>query len=284
MEQAIVMQNFTKRYQDFAIENMNLEIPTGYITGFVGKNGAGKTTTIKGMLDMFSFEGEVAVLGSSVREHAAALKNRIGIVPSGFIEECTVKDFVRIIAPFYAQWDMARFTDYIRRFEVSMDKKISELSRGMRVKLGLAVALSHHAELFLLDEPTAGLDPMVRDEILDIFMDLMQDEKKTIFFSTHITSDLDKVADYIVLIEQGHILFNQPKDQLLDQHVLVKGERGRLTDTLKAQLVGYKEHDYGFEGLSRPGGRITADGLVTARPNVEQLMMYYIRGIEHELD
>ena len=286
VEQAIEIRNFTKEYKEFSIRDMNLAIPKGYITGFVGRNGAGKSTALKGILNMYRFGGEIQVLGMDSRKQEQEIKNRLGVVLSedGFIEDIPVRQFIRIVRPFYSSWQEETFQRLAGRFSLSMDKKVSELSRGMRVKLALAIALSHNAELFLLDEPTAGLDPMVRDEILDIFMELIQDEEKTVFFSTHITSDLDKVADYIVLIVQGEIILNQPKDELLDEHILIQGDKKDLDSACQDALVGWKEHKFGFEGLAKRSKLRDAGRFVKEKPNVEQLMTYYIRGIEHECD
>lgn len=285
MEKAIEIKNFTKEYQEFSIRNMNLSIPKGYITGVVGRNGAGKTTTLKGILNMIRFDGEICVLGMDNRSREQEIKNLTGVVlgQDGFIEDIALEGLLRIIRPFYREWKEPIFQTLAEKFSLSLEKKVSELSRGMRVKLSLAIALAHNARLFLLDEPTAGLDPMVRDEILEIFMNLIQDEEKTVLFSTHITSDLDKVADYIVLMENGKIIFNQPKDELLEEHMLISGEKEKLNACREA-LVGWKENQFGFQGLAKRNVLRETKGFLLEKPNVEQLMTYYIRGIEHECD
>lgn len=283
---AVRITGLTKVYKEFAIENLNLSIPQGYITGFVGRNGAGKTTTLKAVLNMIQFDGKIQVLGMDNRRHEQEVKNRIGAVLSedGFIEDIPVARLIQIIRLFYSRWRDDTFEVLAEKFGVSMDKKVSELSRGMRVKLALAVALSHEAELFLLDEPTSGLDPIIREEILDLFMELIQDEKKTVLFSTHITSDLDKVADYIVLIEQGRIVFQQPKDELLETHAVIRGGTEELAKISREFLVGWKQNQFGFEALVKKERFLQYRDFAPERPNIEQIMTYYVRGIEHERD
>lgn len=281
MENAIEIRGLTKRFREFSIEDMNLSIPQGYITGFVGRNGAGKSTTIKAILNMIRLDqGQVEVLGKPMIKHETELKNRIGVVLSedGFNEDVSLKNFADLIAPMYRSWDQKVFAKYLSDFGLPVKEKISSLSKGMRMKYSLAIALSHHADLFIMDEPTAGLDPIVRDEILDVFMELIQDEGKTVLFSTHITSDLDKVADYVVMIDHGKIIFNKAKDDLLDHHVIVKGDKLLLDQELKKKLVGYKVHEYGFEGLAVDREYLRGiQGLTLEKPNVENLMLYYTR-------
>ena len=281
---AAVITGLTKVYDEFAIKNLDLTIPQGYITGFVGRNGAGKTTALKAMLNMIQFDGEIRILGMDNRRQEQEVKNKIGVVLSedGFIEDIPVGRMVQVIRLFYSRWREDTFQTLAKKFGISMEKKVAELSRGMRVKLALAAALSHEAELFLLDEPTSGLDPMVREEILDLFMDLIQDEKKTVFFSTHITSDLDKIADYIVFIEQGSIVFQQPKDELLENHAVIRGGTEEFAKINRELLAGWKQNQFGFEALVKKDRFLQFRDFAPERPNIEQMMTYYVRGIEHE--
>lgn len=279
---AIEISGFSKHYNEFSIENMNMSIPRGYITGFIGRNGAGKTTTIRAILNMIKPDsGKIEVLGTDVSKDDPSLKNRLGIVPGTecFIGKINVESYEKCIAPFYDNWDSKKFNEYLKRFEISKSKKISELSQGMKVKLALSAALSHNAELFILDEPTAGLDPIIRNDILDVFSELIQNENMTILFSTHITSDLDKTADFVVMIDGGRIVFNSSKDELIESHVLVKGGADCLTQKLKSRLIGCDENRYGFVGLAKSGTPLT-DGISTEKPNIEDIMVYYSKSLE----
>ena len=279
MTNAIEIKNFSKQFSDFTIENMNLSVRSGYITGFIGKNGAGKTTTIKAILNLLNYDGEIKVLGEQANQKNYSTRDRIGVVLSddGFPEDLKIKALKSIIAPSYSMWDEDAFQSYMSDFELSTEQKVKELSRGMRVKLSLAFALSHNAQLYIMDEPTAGLDPMVRAEILDIFMELMQDEKKSVFFSTHITSDLDKIADYIVMINDGKIILDLSKDELLESHRIIKGPETAFLN-VKAKLIGFTRSSFGFEGLIKTiDAPSIKDGLLIEKPNIEQLMIHYIK-------
>ncbi|MEG1442047.1 MAG: ABC transporter ATP-binding protein, partial [Oscillospiraceae bacterium] len=252
MENAIEIKDFSKKYNLFSIKNMNLNIPRGYITGFVGKNGAGISTTLKAILNMIKMDnGKISILGREMKDAEIELKNQIGAVfgEDGYIDDMTLINFSKIVSSMYENWDSKAFDGYIKEFGLPLSQKISELSKGMRVKFSITLALSHNAELFIMDEPTAGLDPIVRDEILEIFMRLIQDEKKTILFSTHITSDLDKISDFIVLIDNGEIIFNTSKDELIDSHKRIKGKKSLLDTALKDAMVDYQENENSFVGL-----------------------------------
>ncbi|MEG2584425.1 MAG: ABC transporter ATP-binding protein [Oscillospiraceae bacterium] len=288
MENAIEIKDFSKKYNLFSIKNMNLNIPRGYITGFVGKNGAGKSTTLKAILNMIKMDnGKISILGREMKDAEIELKNQIGAVfgEDGYIDDMTLINFSKIVSSMYENWDSKAFDGYIKEFGLPLSQKISELSKGMRVKFSITLALSHNAELFIMDEPTAGLDPIVRDEILEIFMRLIQDEKKTILFSTHITSDLDKISDFIVLIDNGEIIFNTSKDELIDSHKRIKGKKSLLDTALKDAMVDYQENENSFVGLVSNFDLLkNYPDLIIEKPNVEDIMLFYIRGKNHELD
>ncbi|MEG2381237.1 MAG: ABC transporter ATP-binding protein [Oscillospiraceae bacterium] len=288
MENAIEIKDFSKKYNLFSIKNMNLNIPRGYITGFVGKNGAGKSTTLKAILNMIKMDnGKISILGREMKDAEIELKNQIGAVfgEDGYIDDMTLINFSKIVSSMYENWDSKAFDGYIKEFGLPLSQKISELSKGMRVKFSITLALSHNAELFIMDEPTAGLDPIVRDEILEIFMRLIQDEKKTILFSTHITSDLDKISDFIVLIDNGEIIFNTSKDELIDSHKRIKGKKSLLDAALKDAMVDYQENENSFVGLVSNFDLLkNYPDLIIEKPNVEDIMLFYIRGKNHELD
>lgn len=277
MTTAITVQNLNKLYANFAIENLNLEIPRGYVTGLVGRNGAGKTTLMKALLSMIRYQGEITVLGKPMKSEGAEVKQRIGVVldPDGYAGDMRIKDIAKMLRKMYRFWETEKYQAYLAQFGIDEKKRVSELSKGMRVKLGLAAALSHGAELFILDEPTAGLDPMVRDEILSLFAEIMQDENKTMLISTHITSDLDKIADYIIVMEKGKILLQQEKDQLLETYLLAKGDD--IPSALADKIIGMEKGRFGTVGLIRREDKKFFSDFITERPKVEEIMKYFIR-------
>ncbi len=274
---AIEMTGVGKSYPAFSLRDVNLRIQPGYITGLIGRNGAGKTTLIKSILGMVRpDQGTISILGKSMAQDEIELKNKIGIILGNgyFYEGMTLDATKNMLCRFYREWDEEAYQGYMKKFGLSGASKVKTLSTGMREKFSIAIALSHHADLLIMDEPAAGLDPVAREELMDILSEYMQDGDKTVLLSTHITSDLDRTADYIVLVDQGQILLDQPKDALLEGHRLVKGDPEQLTTELKKRLVSYKEGRYGFEGLAKgsvPGG------LVAEKPTIEDIMRFYTK-------
>ena len=254
MTNLLEIKNLRKRYPAFELRDVSFALPQGYIMGFIGPNGAGKTTTIKSILHMVNADsGSVHILGQESGRDTVALKDHIGVVMDlpFYVDAWDCKDVEAAVAPFYSRWDSDRYASLLRKFSVDPHKKVKELSRGMKVKLMLAVALSHHARLLLLDEPTSGLDPVAREELLDILSEYMQDENCGILFSTHITSDLEKIADYITFILDGRVVFTGPKDTLLESYALVKGGLKDLGEEQKRVVIGLRQHSTGFEGMVR---------------------------------
>lgn len=252
MNSILEVKNLNKRYEGFSLNDVSFAVPKGYIMGFIGPNGAGKTTTIKSILNMISPDsGEITLLGVKESSDSSEIKNDIGVVMDlpFYVDEWKVKDVEAAVAPFYSHWNHNVFDDFLHKFNLTKNKKVKELSRGMKVKLMLAVALSHNARLLILDEPTSGLDPVARDELMDILSDFVIDENKGVLFSTHITSDLEKIADYITFIINGNIEFTGEKDALLESFMLVKGGISDLTTEEKKNVIGYREHSVGFEGM-----------------------------------
>lgn len=283
MSYVLEINNLRKTYKGFSLKDINIKLEQGYITGFIGANGAGKSTTIKSILNLINRDsGDVKIFNKDNKTNDKELKNKIGVVldEGYFYEELTLKEMKNIIAPMYSNWDENQFNNYIRRFNLPLDRKISKLSKGMRMKYSIAIALSHNAELFIMDEPTSGLDPIVREELLEILSDIIQEENKTIFFSTHITSDLDKIADYLIIINDGKILLQGAKDEIIEGHRLVKGDKNLLTLENRKDFVEIKENSYGFEALTKEANKLSrtyGDKLVMEKPNIEELMLYYIR-------
>lgn len=284
MKYAIEMKDVTKAYNNFTLDHLNLKVPRGCIMGFVGENGAGKTTTIKLMLGLIKRDGgAVRLLGMDNIEQEKELKEQVGIVfsESHFHNGLRTKDIPKIMKRIYKSWDDEVFEQYRERFKLPLDKTMKEYSRGMSMKLSIAVALSHHAKLLLLDEATSGLDPVVRDEILDIFLDFIQDEEHTVFLSSHITSDLEKIADYIAFIHEGELVFCEPKDELLYNFAVVRCSEEEYNGIAKGYVVGLRKNQFCHEVLIRNRAEFEREyqNLETDRVNIEDIILYKARGL-----
>ncbi|MCT8976938.1 ABC transporter ATP-binding protein [Clostridium sp. CX1] len=283
MNSILEVKNLNKSFKDFSLKNVSFSLPRGFIMGFIGPNGAGKSTTIKLIMNLLKKDsGEIKVFGLDNIKNEKEIKNKIGFVydENYFYEELTISEMKNVIAPLYKFWDKDAFDKHIKNFELSPKKKIKDLSKGMKMKFSLAVALSHGAELLIMDEPTSGLDPLVRGELLDILSFLIQDENKGVFFSTHITSDLDKTADYITLLHNGEVLFSTAKDELLDSYTIIKGDKKLLNEAVKQNFIGIKENSFGFEGLLRDRNSIKTlfkDNVIVEKPTLEDIMLYSTR-------
>ena len=241
-----------KRMGNFELKDVSFAIPQGYIMGFVGQNGAGKTTTLKCIMDLLERDsGSIRLFGEDNRNSLVSLRNRIGYVSEEpyFYEEMSVAWTGRFVGSFYERHDPQWFLALLKRFQVDPAKKVKELSRGMKVKLSLALALAHRPELLILDEPTSGLDPVVRSELLDMFREVIQDEKCAVFFSSHISSDIENIADYITIINEGRIVVSTDKHTLLDGWSLFKAESRYRHPQLDALLSGRKENEFGYSGI-----------------------------------
>lgn len=251
-EQCLELKNVSKSFQDFKLDNISLTLPKGFIMGLVGPNGAGKTTTIQLILNMLEKKsGEILVFGKDNVIHEQDIKQEIGVVFDSmfYVDSWTVQDTGKAISIFYDNWQHDVFNEMINRFGLPKNKKISELSRGMQMKLMLACAFSHDAKLLILDEPTSGLDPLTRDEFLEILQDYIRDGQRSVLFSTHITTDLERVADYITLINRGNMIFTGSMEDLLSSYRLIKGKPCDLTPDLEKMIFGLRKTDIGFEGL-----------------------------------
>ncbi|WP_276356992.1 ABC transporter ATP-binding protein [Cohnella caldifontis] len=276
---ALDVRNLNKKYEKFQLKDVSLQLEKGYIMGFIGANGAGKTTTIKSILNMVHIDGgEVYVLGKNMADHELELKQGIGYALGGidFYTRSKVKTLTGVIKKFYAHWDDAAYSDYLRRFKLDENKKIAELSIGMKVKYSLALALSHGAKLLILDEPTSGLDPVARDDLLEIFQQLVSDGEISILFSTHITSDLEKCADFITFIENGQIVRSAEKEEFKESYLLLNGTASQLNE-VKERLISYKTNSFGFTGLIHAGDYDPSSGIQTATPNLEEIMIYFAK-------
>ncbi|MFT5872597.1 MAG: ABC-2 type transport system ATP-binding protein [Clostridium sp.] len=285
MKNILEVNGLKKDFGDFYLDNVSFSLQEGCITGFIGINGAGKTTTIKSILGLVLKDaGSIKLFGKEIDKNEREMKNRIGVVldEGYFYEDMTLKEMKIIIAAAYSNWDEVVFKGYIHRFKLKLNKKISTLSKGMRMKYSIALALSHHADLLIMDEPTSGLDPLVRNELMDILLEFMREKGKSVFFSTHITSDLDKVADVLLLIDNGKIVFNEEKDMLLDNHGLVKGDKTLINEQTRKLFLTLHETGYSFEGVTNKKSVVRAQmkGVVIERPTIEDIMLTYVGGNE----
>lgn len=272
------VKNLCKNYPGFKLKNVSFEIPTGAIVGFIGQNGAGKTTTLKCIMQsVLPDGGEITVLGKNIKQNETECKQLISF-SSGTFEYYRNKK-LRLIADvyktFFDNWNQTDFEGYIARFNLDINKRVKELSAGMKVKFALSLAMSHKAKLFIFDEPTSGLDPIARDELLDVFRDIVEEGDKSILFSTHITGDLDKCADYVLFIKDGQIILNSGKDELLDSHALIKGATDELTENLTSRLIGCKRHQFGYTALIRRKDINQSDIFTKEKPTLDDIMIYY---------
>lgn len=282
---AIAIKNLTKRYQDFTLDNISFTVPKGSIMGFVGENGAGKTTTIKAILGLIHTDGgEVRVLGTDPRLMPKEVKAQIGAVFDGsnLHDNLNVRNINFIMKNLYPNWDERIYADYIKKFDLPEKKIMKEYSRGMKMKLSTAIALSHHSKLLILDEATSGLDPMVRDEILDIFLEFIQKEDHTILLSSHIISDIEKIADYVTFIHQGKIVFSENKDNLIYQYGIIHCRKEDLAGLDRSYVVGIRENNFGAdvmirnkEAFQRLYHQYSAE-----RTSIEEIMLFVSRGKE----
>ena len=284
MNNAIEVKGLNRDFKGFSLKDIALTLPVGYIMGFVGKNGAGKTTTIRLILNMLARKsGSVKVFGLDNIADEQKIKQDIGAVfdETFFVGTWKVLEVERAIMGFYSHWDSDQFGRYIKKFGLPTNKMVKDLSRGMKMKLMLAVALSHEAKLLILDEPTSGLDPVARDELLEILSEYIADGARSILFSTHITSDLERIADYITLIDNGRIFFTGTKDSLLESFLIVKGGPEDLNDILRKKLIGLSVNRTGFSGLLpvEEAKRLPRQ-LVTEAPSIDEILVYISRGEE----
>jgi ABC-2 type transport system ATP-binding protein len=277
MMQAIEIENLCKHYPGFSLNNVGFSVPQGMCCGFVGPNGAGKTTTLKAMLGMVhKLSGDIRLLGRPNDD--VSVKEDLGVMfdQPYFQEDWTPLDIEKGIKPFYRNWDSGQYRKYLSRFGLDTKKKFKDFSRGMKMKLAFSVNLSHYAKLLLLDEPTGGLDPVARDEILDIMREYLVNDERTILFSTHITSDLERIDDMIVYISNGVIAFSGEKDELVSQYCVVRG--GMLPDNKRKAAIGIRQYDNGYECLMKMEniGGLPPD-TVTERATIDDIVVYMER-------
>ncbi|ETT54592.1 ABC transporter ATP-binding protein [Paenibacillus sp. FSL P4-0338] len=276
---ALDVRHLNKKYSNFQLKDVSFQLEQGYIMGFIGVNGAGKTTTIKSILNMIQMDsGEIHILGKNIAEHEMELKQDIGCAfgDINFYTRSRIKTLTGITKKFYKNWNDDTYYKYLERFKLDENKKIAELSTGMKVKYSLTLALSHGAKLLILDEPTSGLDPVSRDDLLDLFQELIMGGEISILFSTHITSDLERCADYITFIEQGQIVASSEKNEFKESYRLLNGSESRLNE-VKGKLISYKINSFGFTGLIHTRDLDPAWTFSTAIPTLDDIMIYFAK-------
>lgn len=283
MKNSIEVKNISKSYTGFQLKNINFNVPEGCIVGLVGENGAGKTTTIKAILNIINTTGEIKIFGKDNKKYEKEIKKDIGVVlDDSFLSEyLTTKNINSIMKEFYDNWNEEKYFNYLKQFNLPTNKIVKDFSSGMKMKLKIAVAISHSPKLLILDEPTSGLDPIVRNEILDIFRKFIEeDEKRAILMSTHITTDLEHISDYIVFIEKGNIIFNLPTEELLENYGIIKCSKEDFEKIKNTDYVKYKKEKYQYEVLVQNKYEFRKKYNISTidRPSIEDIMLFYVKG------
>ena len=282
--ECIEIKNLEKKLGNFSLQIDELKIPEGFVTGFIGPNGSGKTTTIKLIMNMLKKDnGTIEILGKEYKECDLSIKEQIGYVGdySGYLHESKISVIKNNISRFYKNWDEKLYKQYIKQFKLNENKTYKELSKGQRKQFELAMVLAHHPKVIIMDEPTANLDPLVRNEFLEIIQERIEVDNASVFYSTHITSDLDKVGDYLVFIYKGNIILEGEKYSILEEHSIIRGRKELLTNETKEVFVSVSKNSFGFEGLSRnkkQAYEIFGEEVVYDKPNLEDILTFYTRG------
>ena len=283
MENALEIKGLCKQYEGFALENVSFTLPRGAVMGFIGENGAGKTTTIKSILHLIHRDaGEIRVLGLDNEKDERAVKERIGVVLEDgcFLNTMNARQVDTLMGKAYKSWQSAQFFGFMKRFGIDERKKIKDYSKGMRMKISIAAALSHGAELLIMDEPTSGLDPVVRDEILDIFQEFIQDEEHSVLISSHITSELEKVADYITFIHKGEIFLSEEKDRILEEYGIVRCRPEDVATIDDKMIIGVSRGTYSCDVLVNQRERLKQQhpDFIINRIKLEDVLIFKVKG------
>ncbi len=285
MKTVLTIEKLNKKYPSFSLKDVSFEVKPGEIMGFIGRNGAGKTTTLKCIMNLIHYEsGTISAFDLDMTKNELENKQRIGFALSelNYYPNKTIRQLMNVTKKFYKNFDEQKFNDVCKLFNLDIDKKLEELSSGMKVKYSVAIALSHKAELLILDEPTSGLDPVSRDEILDIFREIVRNQERAILFSTHITSDLDKCASNITYIHDGSILYTGTKKDFVSSYMFVKDKT--KNKELEKEYIAFKELDDYIEGLISIDNQdvFIRNGLEPKEPDLEQIMVYLERSKNNE--
>ncbi len=284
MNQILTVKDLQKKYNNFTLGPINTSFKGGVIIGLIGENGAGKTTFIKSILGIIKSTGKVEIFGHDISTEEKDVKENIGVVldNSFFSEVLTANDIDKIMSPLYKNWDPGLFYNLLERFSIPKNKTIKTLSKGMRKKLEIAAALAHHPKFLLLDEPTSGLDPVVRKEVLDVFLDFIQDEEHTILLSTHITSDLEHIADYILFLNHGQIVLEETKDDIMENYGILKCGINDFSKVAKEDIIRFIKNKYNYEILVKNPFKLQKKypGMVMDKLTLEDLMVLIVKGCE----
>lgn len=280
-QNAIEINGLTKRYDGFTLDNVSFKVPVGSIMGFIGQNGAGKSTTIKAILNIIGIDGgEIKLLGKDYIKDEKEVKSQISAVfdELPFYEKFNAEQINTLFRGLYKTWDSKMYFNYIERFGLPRKKKLKDFSKGMKMKLQIATALSHGAKLLIMDEATTGLDPVVRNEILDIFREYLQDETNSILMSSHITSDLEKIADCVTFIDKGKILLSGVKDEILENHGIIKCKKEELSNIAQEDYISARISDFGAEAMvsDRKLCRKKYPSLLIEKTTLEEIMLFYV--------
>ena len=278
----IEVNGLCKNFEAFQLKNVSFSLEQGFIMGFIGRNGAGKSTTLKCMLNLMRNDGgSVKLCGLEMPKDEIEIKNQVGYVFGGvdFYPESKISKITDVTKSFYREWNDDLYKKLCERFEIDQNKKFKQLSAGMKVKYSVAVAMSHNPKLLILDEPTSGLDPAARDDLVLLFQEFIEDGQHSILFSTHITSDLEKCADYITYIKQGQVLASTERDAFRENYISVAGKKDQLSPEVEGKIIGLHTHQLGFEGLMKTEDKALAEqgGFEIASPSLEDIMVHIER-------
>ncbi len=278
----IEVNGLCKNFEKFQLKNVSMTLEEGFIMGFIGRNGAGKSTTLTTMLNLMKSDGgTIKLCGLSNPRDEIEIKNQVGYVFGGvdFYPEAKIGRITDVTKSFYKEWNEELYKSLCERFEIDQNKKFKHLSAGMKVKYSVAVAMSHNPKLLILDEPTSGLDPAARDDLVLLFQEFIEDGRHSILFSTHITSDLEKCADYITYIKQGEILASTDRETFHNSYISVAGKKEQLTSEVESKILGLHTHQLGFEGLMKAEDRAMAEagGFEIGQPTLEDIMIHIER-------
>ena len=281
MNDALIISGLTKTYKDFMLNGVSFSVPCGSIVGLIGENGAGKSTTINAVLGLIQKEaGSICVLGKEQPDNE--IKEQIGVVFDGnnYPEIFSTRKLNRVMKDIYHSWEEHTFLNLLKKFSLPTDKPIKQFSKGMKMKLAIAVALSHNSKLLILDEATSGLDPVIRDDILDILLDFAQDETHSVLISSHITTDLEKIADYIVFIHEGQVVFSKLKDELIEQYGIIKCGAAQFEALDKSDIIVYRKMDYEWQVLvaDRAAMKKKYPKTLIDSVSIDEIMLLYVKG------
>lgn len=284
MDAILQIENLTKHYPGFTLDHVSFSVPKGTIMGLIGENGAGKSTTINAILDLVHKDDGAVTFWGQELSASKRLKEDIGVVFDGinFHETLTPLKIGKIARAAYSQWDDHLYQDYLKRFGLPADKEIKKMSKGMKVKLSIAAALSHRPKLLILDEATSGLDPVMRDDILDVFLEFVQDEDHSIMMSSHITTDLEKVADYITFIHQGKVVFSKTKDELRYHYGIIRCGAATFDQIDKNEILAYRKEDYQWNVLvaEREKAKGKYKNAVVDDAAIDDILLLYVKGVQ----